>query len=109
MGMIPWRKRALPVVALEKLMGIADTKQRKRSRIVVFYPLPGCQPWEFFGVLTTNEPQSALIEEETDLPAYPQGAKQYPYAATVLQINERVMIIPDMQKLREKLYPKTAP
>lgn len=102
LGAISWRLRPVPVFSYDVLAGGALVTPGPRARIVVLYPLPGREKWEFLGLLATSEPQSRTVDG-TASNVTVKGS--YPCIATGLRLNERVVGIPDFDALVKTLYP----
>ncbi len=101
-GVLGWRMRPVPVISYEALAGGDPVAPGPRSRVVVLYPLPGREPWEFLGVVSSSEPQSRLITADA-APVAVQDA--YPCIAGGLRFNDRIVGIPDFAALARMLYP----
>lgn len=101
-GVLGWRMRPVPVISYEALAGGDPVALGPRSRVVVLYPLPGREPWEFLGVVSSSEPQSRLITADA-APVAVQDA--YPCIAGGLRFNDRIVGIPDFAALARMLYP----
>lgn len=101
-GVLGWRMRPVPVISYEALAGGDPVAPGPRSRVVVLYPLPGREPWEFLGVISSSEPQSRLITADA-VPVTVQDA--YPCIASGLRFNDRIVGIPDFTALVRLLYP----
>lgn len=106
LGLLNWRARPVPVVSFEALLGGAAATRGRRSKIVVFYPLPGRKPHEYFGLLTAAEPQP---REFTDLEtANLKGAaveSGNAYLAMSLRLDNLTAGIPDFDALGRLFYP----
>jgi len=101
-GVLAWRFRPVPVFSYELLAGGDPVTPGSRSRVVVLYPLPGREAWEFVGILSASEPQSRLIGNDAT-PVTIQDA--YPCIAGGLRLNDRLVGIPDFAALARMLYP----
>lgn len=102
LGVIPWRQHAVPVVSFEALSGGAPQVPTPRSKIMVFFPFPGRREWEFFGLLTSAEPQPHTIgNTEGMATAMPNS----PFIAAGLRVGGIEVGIPDMEALRQTLFP----
>lgn len=103
-GVIGWRSRPVPVIPFERLLNKPPSAPTARSKFIVFYPLPGCQPWEFFAIVSTGEPQPRTLDaadtptDATDLPASR-------FIAMGLKLDRSVLAIPNFEALRAELYP----
>ncbi|MDH4134702.1 MAG: chemotaxis protein CheW [Gammaproteobacteria bacterium] len=102
LGAIGWRLRPVPVFSYDVLAGGELFSPGPRARIVVLYPLPGREPWEFVGLLATSEPQSRTIDGS--MPSV-TVRDSYPGIAAALRIDQRVVGIPDFEALVRTLYP----
>ncbi|MDA8364841.1 MAG: chemotaxis protein CheW [Gammaproteobacteria bacterium] len=114
LGVMAWRSRPVQVISLEALMGgagaatdgvpdpVAGRRQRGTGKVVVFYPLPGRNPWEFFGVAACSEPQSRVVDGAV-LTGTADGPDNSIIAMTV-RLGQSVLSIPDMSALSVALY-----
>lgn len=103
LGVLNWRSRPTPVVSFEALSGSAVTQPGPRSKIVVFYPLHGRRAWEFFGILTSGEPQPRTFHDAQALSATVDNSN--PYLATAMRLEQGVVGIPDLATLKKVFYP----
>jgi chemosensory pili system protein ChpC len=103
-GVIGWRTLAVPVVSYEVLLGRMAPANPSAGKIVVLYPLNGRKEWEFFGLLTNTEPRpqpadgTQPIADNSELP-------DSPYVAGGIKVDNRVMIVPDLDALHRVFYP----
>jgi chemosensory pili system protein ChpC len=103
-GTIGWRSLAVPVISFEGIMGGTPAAPSATSKAVVFYPLGGRSQWEFFAVLSATEPRpqsvdgSAIAMDRGELP-------NSPYVAAGLKFNGQPMWIPNLDELKNILYP----
>lgn len=102
LGVLGWRLRPVPVISYDALVGGTVHPFGPRARVVVLYPLPGRQPWEFVGLLSSSEPQSRLID--TGVASVTVQAA-FRYIAAALKLEERIVGIPDFEALARVLYP----
>ena len=102
LGVLSWRSRPVPVISYDVLAGGSFHTPGARARIVVLYPLPGRESWEFFGLLASSEPQSRSIDAGF-ASAGVQGS--YPCIAAGLRLNDRLVGIPDFAALAKVFYP----
>lgn len=102
LGLLNWRARPVPVVSFDFLMGAGLQLAGPRSKIVVFYPLPGRKPWEFFGALTSGEPQPRSFSDAAALNNTLENDN--PYAAVTIRLEASVVCIPDLDALRAVFY-----
>ena len=102
LGILNWRSHGIPIVSMERLMGLGDVLPGPRSKYIIFYPLPGRGTHEFFGVLTTAEPQPrSIVDDEvlsTGLPF------ESPFAAAGIQIGSLTGMVPDFEVMKRALY-----
>jgi len=102
LGVLGWRLRPVPVVSYDVLAGGEAHSPGPRARVVVLYPLPGREPWEFVGLLAASEPQSRTIDAGV---AAVTVQDSYPCIASGLRIEDRVVGIPDLSALARTFYP----
>lgn len=105
MGVLGWRSRPVPVVSFSQLLGEEEPRLGRRSRVVVFYPLPGRAARDFFAVHAAFEPQSKVFEDSSDFGdsiEVPRGAAGF---ATAVRFGSAKAVIPDIAGLRRRLYP----
>ncbi|MFB3045126.1 MAG: chemotaxis protein CheW [Acidiferrobacterales bacterium] len=105
LGVIGWRTKAVVVVSFEALLAGAITMPGPRSKIIVFYPLPGADDGGFFGVLSTRDPQPRVIDSNSDLVPNAAGAVESDYVAATVKLREKTLLIPDMGALKTVFYP----
>lgn len=101
-GLIGWRAHAVPIISLEILEGKPAPTPGPRSKYVIFFPFPGCNPWEFFGILSSAEPQPHTIVDTSEMRT---ETPKLPYAASALNMNNNIAVIPDMAKLKAAFFP----
>lgn len=105
LGVLGWRARAVPVISFEALLTGAPAEQGARAKVVVFYPMPGRSRGEFFGLVSTREPQPRVLSESGDLVKSPAGAVDSPYIGATVKLGEKTLLIPDLDVLRKAFYP----
>ena len=103
LGVLGWRLRPVPVISYDILATGEGSAPGPRSRVVVCYPLPGREPWEFLGILASSEPQSRQIDATFKSVSVQDS---FPCIAAGLRIDDRMVGIPDFQALADLLYPK---
>ncbi|MFV1992850.1 MAG: chemotaxis protein CheW [Acidiferrobacterales bacterium] len=101
-GLITWRSRALPVISIEVLTGRPYAPPGPRSKLVVFFPLPGCHESQFFAIQSLTEPQPNNISDTKGMVV---KTPSLPIAASALNLDGVIGIIPDLVWLKETLYP----
>lgn len=104
LGVIGWRSRPVTIISMEALMSGGAPPSVKATKMVILYPLPGRASTDFFGFLTSAEPQShtidsAMAADSADLPGNP-------YLAAAIRLERGVAGIPDFEALGRALYPK---
>jgi chemotaxis signal transduction protein len=102
LGVLGWRLRPVPVVSYDLLAGGLGHPPGPRARVVVLYPLPGRESWEFVGILSNSEPQSRVIDASIGSVTVQDS---YPGIAAALKLNERIVGIPDLAALARLFYP----
>lgn len=102
LGVLGWRLRPVPVISYDILATGEGYTPGPRSRVVVLYPLPGREPWEFLGIQASAEPQSRQIDSSAMAVAVEDS---FPCIATALRIDDRLLGIPDFDALARMMYP----
>jgi chemotaxis signal transduction protein len=105
LGVVGWRHQAVSVVSFENLQGQAIQQPRLRSKVVIFYPLRGCEEWDFFGILSSAEPQPHTVDESI-VEAETGDVPDSQYISTAIKVEEKFVAIPDLDALRGILFPK---
>lgn len=105
LGVAGWRKRAIPVVSFELMLGErVPPVIHPRSKVVVFQPLQGRSEWDFFGLLVSADPQPYTINDKTDLrPA--DTVIHSPIVGATVTIGRTAVVIPDMEAMKRMMYP----
>lgn len=102
LGVLGWRLRPVPVFSYDVLAGGEQRPFGPRARVVVLYPLPGREPWEFVGLAANSEPQSRVIDSAATAVTVQASFR---YIAAGLKINERIVGVPDFEALARIFYP----
>ena len=104
LGVIGWRSMAVPLVSFEVLLGSVAPVLQPASKIVIFYPLSGRKPGEFFGIYTISEPRPLKLDG-SHTTASPKELPDTSFIAAGLKMGAKVMLIPDLEKLKATFYP----
>jgi len=105
LGVVNWRQRPLAVISFDALIGAgAASAGGARAKLVVFYPPPGCKPWQFFALAAAGDPQPRQIDAST-APAEAGALPDHPGIAGSVRIAGRVLAIPDLEALGKLFYP----
>lgn len=103
-GMMNWRSRPVPIVSFDYLLGHGMPPVNARSKIVVFYPLEGRNPWEFFGIVSSAEPQPRTFHDAEALANVVENKN--PYIAMAVQLDKLQVGIPDLGALKTLFFPR---
>lgn len=103
LGIMNWRARPVPVISFDYLLDTPVPVATARAKIVIFYPLQGRKPWEFFGLMSNAEPQPRTFQDPEALSN--RVANESPYIATALQLDKYVVGIPELGALKRLFYP----
>ena len=103
-GAIGWRTLAVPVISFETLLGIPTKPRLAAGKIVIFYPLGGRSDWEFFAMFATSEPRPQVLDGSQPV-AENSELFNSPYIAAGLKVDDRLMLIPDLEALKKAFYP----
>ena len=104
LGVVGWRSRPVTILSMEAPISGGAPPPVKATKMVILYPLPGRASTDFFGFLTSAEPQShtidsAMAADSADLPGNP-------FFAAAIRLERGVAGIPDFEALGRALYPK---
>ncbi|MHB1950060.1 MAG: chemotaxis protein CheW [Acidiferrobacteraceae bacterium] len=105
LGVFAWRSRPVPVISINHLLGMTEPETGRRSRVVVFYPLAGSQTHDFFAVPSAVEPQPRLLEDGRD---FAQMEMTRNGVLLETRLGTAKAFIPDVEALRQRLYPAVA-
>lgn len=101
-GYFRWRKCPVTLVSFDHIA--AGREIAEYSRVCIFHPLPGRQPFDYFALIMSGEPRSLEITDSAgagDLP--PQLSERF--VSGTLQVGDRTLVIPDFDALRSAFYP----
>ena len=101
-GYCVWRGVPVSVVSLGMLLGL-ESGHSDVSRLVVMYPLPGRNPYDYFAIATASDPHSAYIDGEVKSASKPTGLRQR-YVASLLDLPQGLGVVPDFQALKATFY-----
>lgn len=104
-GVLGWRGRAVSVISFEALLMNTAPEPAPRTKMVVFYPLPGRSDTEFFAMVSIREPQPRVIVDADEVIPNPAGAVESPYVASTVKLGDSTLLIPDFDALRAAFYP----
>jgi chemotaxis signal transduction protein len=102
-GVFQWRGVSVPVVAFETLLGQPAPRPGQRSKIVIFYPLPGRPRNDFFGILASADPQSRLIGADQIRDSDVAATVHNRFIAATFDFGGGIVGIPDLKAIRESI------
>jgi chemotaxis signal transduction protein len=102
-GVFQWRGVSVPVVAFETLLGQPAPRPDRRSKVVIFYPLPGRPRSDFFGILAGADPQSRMIGSDQIRQADVPTAVSNRFIAATFDFDGNTVGIPDLPAIRESI------
>lgn len=105
LGIAVWRRRAVPVISFEVLLGAEQMpKPLGRSKLVVFQPLKGRGEWDFFAVLASSDPHPLTVTSVTDLVPTDSASTRKEFVSATVKIGGSAVVIPDMRALSSVFY-----
>ena len=104
LGVVGWRSRPVTIISMEALVSGGKPPTGKGTKMVILYPLPGRALTDFFGFVTSAEPQSHTIDSA--MAAESADLTGNPYLAAAIRLERGVAGIPDFEALGRALYPK---
>ncbi len=100
LGVMDWRGLRVPVLSFEALVGGSTPRPGPRSKLVVFYPLPGRGRTDFFAVLANSDPRSRLVSAD-QLKPNDAAQEDRPCTLSVFEFDGGQACIPDMHAVRD--------
>ncbi|HET9122106.1 MAG TPA: chemotaxis protein CheW [Acidiferrobacteraceae bacterium] len=101
LGVSAWRSRPLPLISFDGLLGDPEPEISRRSRMVVFYPLPGRAARDFFAVKAALEPQPTAFE---DAQVFGERLPVPSALGAGFRLGSLQVVIPDLTALARQLY-----
>lgn len=101
-GYFRWRNRPVTLVSFDRLA--AGRESPGFSRVCVFHPLPGRQPFDYFALIMRGEPRSIEVSDSAAAgvpPAYLSAR----FVSAAVEIDGRTLVIPDFGALKSAFYP----
>ena len=102
LGYCLWRGVPVSVVSIDMLLGIASTHDNVR-KIVVMYPLPGRNSYDYYAIATHADPRSLYIERAVETAAGSTGLRRH-YVASLLALPQGLGIVLDFEALKATFY-----
>lgn len=102
LGYFRWRNRPVTLVSFDLIA--AGRESPGFSRVCVFHPLPGRQPFDYFALTMKGEPRSIEITDSAGAgvpPAHLSGR----FVSGAVQVDDRTLVIPDFGALKSAFYP----
>ncbi len=103
LGQINWRGLSIRAVSFERMVSDLRPTLENYSRIVVFYPLPGRGDRDYFGILSSKDPRSTLVNEDLVPRSLPENVSGR-YIASVIEVSGEAAAIPDLDALATAVY-----
>jgi chemosensory pili system protein ChpC len=97
LGVLRWREQELPVVSMERLLGLDVPPALTGARISVFNSVKAESPLSFYAALTTGIP-SLFSADADELGSSLRGERDLPRTvADCIRIGEVEALIPDLE------------
>lgn len=101
LGVVRWRERELPVIALEGICGFGLPRQEKSPRLSVLNSVRSDSDLPFYAIVTTGIPRLVIADEEA-LGESKLGGKQLPETvADVIGIGSENALIPNLEIIQQ--------
>ena len=99
LGRFEWRHLMLPLISMERLLGVEREQRRGRKRIVVIHVFDEALQHPFVGVDATGMPRLANINEESlELLPSDEWPEEWPVLYKV-RVQETEALVPDLDRL----------
>ncbi|MBE9515840.1 MAG: chemotaxis protein CheW [Proteobacteria bacterium] len=102
-GVAGWRHHGVSIISFEALTGQAATAPGSRGKLVILFPFPGQSRHQFFGFVSTAEPQPHMLTSNEAIGVDSPVAS--PYIAAAMNINGAIGVVPNFDNLRPALFP----
>lgn len=101
-GWMEWREQRIPLIVFEAIASGSDQCDTEGSLVLVMNTLHSESKFNFYAVFIRDFPHSVRISEE-DLLQEIAGEPDLPFALMQVGLDERVALIPDLEKLETYL------
>lgn len=101
-GYFRWRNRPVTLVSFDRLA--AGRESPDFSRVCVFHPLPGRQPFDYFALIMRGEPRSVEVTDSAGA-GVPPAHLSARFVSAAVEIDGRTLVIPDFNALKSAFYP----
>lgn len=101
-GYFRWRKCPVTLVSFDHIA--AGREIAEYSRVCIFHPLPGRQPFDYFALIMNGEPRSLEITDSAGAGELPPQLSER-FVSGTLQVGDRTLVIPDFDALGSVFYP----
>ena len=102
-GIAGWRQHGVPVVSFEALTGQAATPPGARGKLAIMFPFPGQPQHQFFGFISTAEPQPHLLSSSNSMGV--ESPVTSPFIASAVNVNGTIGVVPNFDTLRTIMFP----
>ena len=99
LGRFEWRRLMLPLISMERLLGVEREERRGRKRIIVIHVFDGELEHPFMGVEATGMPRLVNVNSKTLLVETEEAwPKDWPVLYKA-RVQETEALIPDLDRL----------
>jgi chemosensory pili system protein ChpC len=101
LGLWNWRNQKIPLISIEKMLGINAAREMDEPRVIVFYGLYHTAALPFYGILARSMPHTLSIK-----PGLLSASKQInrPGLLASVMINDQQLAwLPDLQNIEQQL------
>ncbi len=98
LGMLPWRGARIPVVSMEKALGLVDSGSTQRARIAVINTINANPGLPYIGVLTMGISRLARVSPTT-IAVDTESEVDSPLVLKAVKLGEQKAWVPDLDEL----------
>ena len=102
LGYCIWRNVPVPMISFERLLGTKEA-DIEMKRMVIMYPLPGREEYDYFGIATNGQPRSGKVGADVKITKVLTDMPQR-YVSAAVELPDGLGIIPDFQALKATFY-----
>jgi len=98
LGYFEWRHMDLPLVSMERLLGVRREKRRGRRRIILVHVFSDALEHPFMGIEATGMPRLVNVNADNLSVEYTEWPRDWPILYKV-KIQETEALVPDLDRL----------
>ncbi len=101
-GFISWRGKSVPVLSMEKILGMNEGSVSNQARLIIFNALGEGNSIPFMAMVAQGIPRLLALKDE-NLHHVPGEHKQEPGVYARLLVDGNQVVVPDLERLEKML------